>query len=312
MSIGAAALTGALLLAPAVFANNENDNHDNEREGKMERMREVRAAGSTLEVHFFDDGNVLVRGAKVTGISGSVVNASNVWGSVTLNWAVKTDQTTNIVRRAGGNSSLSEISVGDIVSFQGMLDTGIVSPLTVNAKVLKDWSIQKIRAAFSGTVRSVSASTTSFMLTHESRGDVNVLVASSTVITKGSASATFGDIVVGARVSVRGLLNTVLNTLASDEVKIRIPEPSPKGHIKTTLEGTLTSFASTTAPTSFVLHAGSRDYTVRVDGSTSVLNSLWLRTPLSNFHVGDRVRVYGTVNADLTVDATVVRDTSIR
>ena len=56
--------------APAVHADNDkNEEHEKER-------KEIKATGSTLEVHISDNGKVLVRGAKVTSVSGSTINAT--------------------------------------------------------------------------------------------------------------------------------------------------------------------------------------------------------------------------------------------
>ncbi len=81
---------------------------------------------------------------------------------------------------------------------------------------------------------------------------------------------------------------------------------------KSTVEGNVKSVSGAGVPTSFVLTVEGKDYTVRVASDTSVLNALWLHTSFSNIRVGDSVRVYGMINSDMTIDATVVRDTSIR
>ncbi|MBP7805219.1 MAG: hypothetical protein KA052_03320 [Candidatus Pacebacteria bacterium] len=84
-------------------------------------------------------------------------------------------------------------------------------------------------------------------------------------------------------------------------------------NVKTTVEGKVKSAPlSANAPTTLILTVDDRDYTVRIASDTSVLNSLWLRTAISNIRVGDKVRVYGMVNSDFTIDATVLRDTNLR
>ena len=231
--MGALVLVTSLSVASMALANDRQENSDSMKHDEgMKNKDEAHAAGSTLEVHFLDNGKVLVRGAKVTDVSTSanIVHAVTSWGSVTLNWAVAVDNNTEMIRRFGGKSLLSEISVGDFLSFQGGLETTVAAPYTVHATVLKDWSIQK---------RSIA--------------------------------------------------------------------------VKTTIEGTIKSISGTGVPTTLVLTAGNKDYTIKIDANTSLLNTLWLRATLdSGFHVGDKVRVYGAVNTDMTVDATVVRDTSSR
>jgi hypothetical protein len=81
--------------------------------------------------------------------------------------------------------------------------------------------------------------------------------------------------------------------------------------VRTTIEGKISSIEGTTLPTTMVVKTEEKVYTVNIATNTSVLNESWLRAVLSSFNVGDKIRVYGTVHSDLTMDATVVRDTSL-
>ena len=276
-------------------------------ENGEKQLKEARSVGSTLEIHVTDNGKVLVRGAKVTSVSGNTINASTTWGSAVFNWAVVTDSSTEWVRRFGGASAISEVSVGDFISFQGVLDTTIGSPITVKARVVKDWSIQKKHASFYGLIKSVDASAKTFVLTSEDKGDISVKISDTTKITKGNTVGTFSDITVGSKVTASGLYNTESKVLEADSVKIHLPTA-----IRTTLEGKIKSITGTTPPTTIIVTSKNKDYTVNVSVDTSILSALWLTSNLNSYHVGDGIRVYGTVNADLTVDATVIRNVSIR
>ncbi len=187
----------------------------------MKHAKEAHATGSTLEVHIFDNGKVLVRGAKVTGVSGTVVSAYTTWGSVTLNWSVNSDAGSKVVRRYGGVSSVSEIAVGDFISFHGNIVTTSSSPIMVNADVLKDWSIQKKNSSMSGIVKSIDSANMKFVLSRENKSDVTIMVTSSTQIKKDDTTGVFSDISVGAKVLVRGVLNTLNNSLNADLVNIK-------------------------------------------------------------------------------------------
>jgi hypothetical protein len=211
-----------------VSADNDKNNGNNGRgdEKKIEQRLEANNNGSTLEVHINDNGKVLVRGAKVTSVVGNTINAYTSWSSVNLNWAVNVPANSPIIRRFGGNGAISEVSVGDFISFQGNLVTTSASPIVVNATTVKDWSIQK-----------------------------NVTV-------------------------------------------------------RTTIEGQLKSIVGTVAPTSMVVTSGNTDYTVNIATDTSILNSLWAKTVLSSFKVGDKIRAYGGVT-NFNMNATVVRNASL-
>lgn len=269
------------------------------------------AVGSTLEMHINNDGSVLVRGAKITSINGTTVHATQTWGSYSVNWVVQTSPSTQLLRRYGGASSLSEFVVGDYISFSGTIDPS-QSQGTVIAKVVKDFSVQKVNATFSGSVSSVSTSSTSFMLQSKSRGMVNVVLSPSTTIKKGSATTTFLDIAVGATISrASGVWDNLTNTLQATVVEIYVDQ-----HLldRRTFEGTLSSLAGSTTPTTFTYVVGATTYTVNVAASTALLSNGWNPTQVALMHVGDKIRVYGAVEANnmSTIDAYVVRDTSIK
>ena len=232
----------ALIVSGATFAQAKYDPNEKYEEGDDKDMKimlmganklekwygehkeMVNKKGSSLEVHINDNGSVLVRGAKVTAVSGTTITAITEWNGASMSWNINTDATTKFIELKNGQSSVSDVKVGDFVSFSGNLMAG--SAFTVQAKQVKNWSV------------------------------------------------------------------------------------APK--VKTTVEGKLESIAGTTAPTTFTLKSGDKVYTVKVSTTTSVLNNKWLLTQLTNFQVGNQVRVHGMVNADNTIDATVVRNVSIQ
>jgi hypothetical protein len=122
-----AVLLCAAMLTTNVFAD-ENDN--------------PHAIGSPLEVHIFDSGKVLVRGAKVINVTGPMINATTTWGSYVTSWTVNTSSSSAIFNRPGGHFPITDIKVGDFISFTGKIDTSKTS-LTVNAGAVKDWSKKK-------------------------------------------------------------------------------------------------------------------------------------------------------------------------
>ncbi|HRH31519.1 MAG TPA: DUF5666 domain-containing protein [Candidatus Paceibacterota bacterium] len=278
--------------------NRGNDSHQNEREARL--------VGSSLEVHITDSGKVLVRGAKVASVSGSTITATTTWGSVAMNWTVTTDSNTKLLRRYGGSSAMTEIAVGDFISFQGNLVTGTASPMTVLAKTIKDWSVQKKNATFEGTVSSISGTT--FVLATKKDGNITVSTVAGTQYMKNGSTGAFADIAVNGKVAVTGLYNNLTHTLEASKVSVKTTVVQPQAMTK---EGKLVSIAGTTAPTSFVIKSGDTNYTVRVSASTSILKNNWLTASLANFVVDNTVRVYGVVNADNTIDATVVRNTNL-
>ena len=147
-------LSAVLILGSVAFFGHALANTNNEKDedrGNSEQAKEAQKRGSTFEVHISNKGKVNVQGAKVTAISGNTINASTSWNLVSLNWAVNVLPETRFIRRFGSKSALTEVSVGDIIGFQGNLVNTATSPIAVNATIIKDWSIQKKNASFSKT-----------------------------------------------------------------------------------------------------------------------------------------------------------------
>jgi hypothetical protein len=260
-----------------------------------------------LSVVLKNNGNVSVDGAKITAINGSAITATTVLGSATLTWTVNTDANTKLIRRSNASSSLHELAVGHTISFTGMLSSG--SSLTVVAKQIKDWSVQKKDATFAGTVASMNAGARTFVLNTNTQGALTVMVSDSTKLVKGNSTTTsFADIQVGGKVEVSGVWDASANTITAAKVRISLPSV-----VRSIFAGIVKSVtvSSATTSNSLVLDAGNTDYTVNTASDTSVINRLWLRLPFTSINSGDHVRVYGSLNTTNTIDATVIRDTSL-
>ena len=248
-----------------------------------------------------ENGHILVRGAKVTGISGDTINVSLSWGVLTWNMQVKTDSSTHFVQRNGGNGSLAIIEVGHIISFQGMVDATSATPL-VNARVVRNWSLQKIQISPFGIIESINSSAKTFVLKTEERGTPTVNVLSTTKILKTKATSSFDALTVGMRVGVKGAWDRAANTIDAEQIKIHMEDRKvlPNGKVKA---------VATSSTSSFTAEFGGKDYKVNIAADTAVINKLWLKIPLTSFQVGDHVRVYGVVDGN-EIDATVVRNVS--
>lgn len=175
-------------------------------------------AGTGVEVNIGSQGGVLVRGAKVTGVSSTTVNANTSLGSSILGWVVKTDNDTDFTAVKGATAGIANIAVGDIISFRGNIDQSM-SGLNVKAQVVKDWTSVETKKTITGIVSSINATLNSFVVVHGS-GTTTVQVASSTDIDKDGDNATFADIVLNAKVKIVGMLNNSTNILSALSVDI--------------------------------------------------------------------------------------------
>ncbi len=176
------------------------------------------SAGAGVQVQIGANGDTLVRGAKVTAVSDTQVNANTSLGSSVLSWIVKTDSNTDFSATKGSESGMSEIEVGDTISFRGSLNQS-VSGLTVRAKQVKDWSSVETRAALSGVVTSINTTLSSFTISHK-HGTTTVQTNSSTKFTEDGDSASFADIVLNAKVKLAGMFNATSSVFTATSVSI--------------------------------------------------------------------------------------------
>ena len=219
--IAAVAVASALAFLPVIASANE---------GKSNKGENRSAATQRVEVAINASGNVLVRGAKVTGISGSTLTVTTTAGASTLSWAVTTDGSTAFVTSAGAGSSLAQISVGDTVSFAGVL-TG--TGLNVKATAVKDWTIGANQRSSSGIVTGVNGTSTSLTLGNGNGKDndndkdnktrATIQLTGSTVIMLNGATTTFAAIQTGDKVKATGTMNEGGTVLTATSVTVTRP-----------------------------------------------------------------------------------------
>ncbi len=171
---------------------------------------------------------VVIKAGKVTEIGTDLIKVS-IFGQT---FSVKLAGTTKIVRYFWGSSSIDELSVGDIVNVWGYMDASDYA--TINAKTVRDVSIQSKHGVFKGTVESVGVD--SFIVKTEDKGNQTVLVSADTKIMKPAIgivcaqslnvvcpkeiAGTLADIKSGSVVVVRGVWNKTLSQIKAVSVVI--------------------------------------------------------------------------------------------
>mgnify|MGYP001582786202 CR=1 FL=1 len=210
------------VLTPAfAFAN---DDHERGDRGARDRVPQV-------EVQITGNGSALVRGAVVTGISSTTISANTLHGSTTAAWAVKISGTTAFVNHSGRGTSSTDIAVGDIISFQGSIETG--SLFTVHARVVKHWSSAEtwVKKSFSGPVITIATSTQTFTMNGGSEGAVTVRLASSSVLTlDGGVALLFANLLVGDMVKASGAYDGTVKTLTANKVVVKRDDDDSSFH----------------------------------------------------------------------------------
>lgn len=212
--LGVFAVITALALFP--FASAHADSDSKKKSGSHQ-------SGTSVEVVLGTNGSALVRGAKVTSVSGSTINAATNYGSAKLDWTVKTDGNTEFTAHKGSANGLSQIAVGDIVSFRGSIDQA-QSGLTVNAKVVKDWTEVESNKSISGLITSINATLNSFTVSH-GNSTTTIQTNSSTDFELNGKDASFASLFLNAKVKVKGLFNASSSVLTASEVEISSSSP---------------------------------------------------------------------------------------
>lgn len=124
---------------------------------------------------------------------------------------------TNIVRKYMGKADLSELAIGDKLMVVGkLLEDG-----SVNANLVKDESIHVTFNARNGEVTLIDTAAQTFNIKNDSK-EFKIYVTTNTFFAKaGVKKATFADLLVGDKVTVRGVIRQAANEITADSVVIR-------------------------------------------------------------------------------------------
>jgi hypothetical protein len=159
----------------------------------------------------------------IKGISGSVITVSTDKGDAN----VAVTESTVLKRKFGADSALSEFAVNDELAIVGkQKNAGTDSE--IEARYIRNLSIQRRNTVFNGTVTSLNAGDSSFVVKTAGRGDQTAYAGKDTVITDKNTPIEFADLKTGDRVIVKGELWDRANTKIDAKRIIRLPaKPSP-------------------------------------------------------------------------------------
>ena len=162
---------------------------------------------------------------KITVVGSNNFSLSGEDGTFQVNITDKTQ----ILRKFGSKSSLSEFSVSDeLVVFGKFTDD---TKLIIDAKVVKNNSIQKRWGAFFGRVTKTNSD--NFVIQTIERGIQTVYFGTAKFVNRKEVSIVYGDIKVGDRVRVKGVWDKTLNEIREvNQVKdfsipVITPTPTP-------------------------------------------------------------------------------------
>jgi len=179
-----------------------------------------------IQINETSSGNMAwLTGAKITEISGTATATPNlikvkVFGQ---DYKIDVSATTNVVRYSWGKSviNLSEFSVGDIINVYGTLDS--TDYFLVHAKTVRNVSIQKLHAVFTGNILSIASSTNSFTMEAKRTGIATLTVNtdSNTKIYSGKNLKSFSDLQVGMTVMTRGIWDRTMSKIQALLIRMK-------------------------------------------------------------------------------------------
>lgn len=145
-------------------------------------------------------------------------------------FTINVSTSTQIRRRFGGKGSLVDFQINDVLDVTGKwADEG---QTTIDAKVIRDESVQRRLAVFVGKVKSISGST--IVIETVARGSQTVTVRTTTkFVSRKETPLSLTDIKEGHVIRVKGLWNNQLNTVSEvshlkDYSLPVITRPTPK------------------------------------------------------------------------------------
>jgi hypothetical protein len=153
-----------------------------------------------------------IKQAELKSISGTTAPADLVVARDSENITVKVSDQTRLLRRFGAKSELSEFSVGDLLNIHGKWTDD--TKTTIEARLIRNISIQKRRGTFWGTIKSIDSGAKTLVLGSVNRGDQSVYPDGNTkIINRRQETISFGDLQVGHRVRVSGLWDSKLSKI---------------------------------------------------------------------------------------------------
>jgi hypothetical protein len=143
-------------------------------------------------------------------------------------YLVKVDSSTQWRRKFWGKSDLAETNPNDVVNIHGKWNSGEMTE--VEARLIRNISIQKRHGVFFGTVKSISSN--NLVITTAKRGEQTVTIAGS-IVNRNQVMIGADSILVNHRIRVKGLWDSKNKTI-TEVTQIKDfdlpakPTPTPK------------------------------------------------------------------------------------
>ena len=257
---------------------------------------------------------IRVRGA-LTEMSGTGVPATLAVSSGGKTYLVEVKSDTKIYRRYWGKSVLTEFLLGDDLEVWGKpTDTGSIS-----AKIIRNHTIYltSTKGVF-GDIKSIDADNNSLVFNWKDKAyNVKVDAKTKINITGIKNKAKISDLKVGDRAIGRAVYNSNTQTyLAKNIVVVRrdgVDLLKKKAAKVINKVGTLSKIERTALPAVLEMTKNGKAYKINVTSKTVITRKHFGKSDLTEFKVGDKIRIIGKYNADtMTITALVLKNDSLK
>lgn len=268
--------------------------------------------GGTAKETISQFAEIKIRGT-LTEIPGTTVPVTLGVTVGTKVYLVDVAATTKIVRKYEGKSILAELVLGDVLEVRGtLLDTG-----NIKARKIKDESIALVGyRGVPGTVKSIDADAKSFVVTSGGK-EYTILTDSDTKVNIPGVkkNGTIADLMIGDKIGGRVLYNSTADTRLAKIIVVL--KRGDTNYVKTkmmNIEGRVLSIEGTTVPTTVKVKRGKVVFKAHVMADTLIVRNNFAASNLTEFRVGDKVRVIGQVDADneLMIHVKLLRNHSLK
>ena len=213
----------------------------------------------------------------ITKIDGSKLSLQTTDG-----WTRTIDATGATITKAGATITVTALKVGDEINFREARQSDGTYKIT---------TIDVVVPTASGSVASVAAG--SVTITQFDGSSRTLTLTGSTTYTEAGTTTSKSALVAGVRISAEGTVDSAGNFTAT---AVTIAPSSAQGTV-----------ASKTATTIVVTTAAGKTVTVDVSSTTKYTVRGVTSPTLADVAVGDRIAAQGTLNADGSLNATMVQ-----
>lgn len=245
--------------------------------------------------------NIYLQGT-LTAMSGNTLPATLTMTSGATSYIVNVPANANIDRKYNGESNLGEFILGDTIQVWGKLSDSVTN--TIDVTRVRDISIQRAGGTFKGTIVALDCANNKFTFKPEERSQQTVNLSTTTKIIRGGQKIACKDLVAKEKTKVIGLWRKTSNRIDADRIIVNMRS----------ISGTIASIDLTNGGLPAVLTLevkNKKTWTIGITSKTKLFRKYLGTATIEEILVGDKVEAHGIVSEGNSLEALVLRDTSV-